>query len=406
MAARADTELHLFPVEGGLAHEALHSVTIHVPSAPTIGKPRRVEAEEPAKANSIRMERVYPTLAELGGEEALRRGILRLGESPQTAPLMHGPGVLASVIRRVQPDLIHSLEFQHAGYLVLETKKFFGPEFPSWLATNWGSDIHYYRRFEDHRTQIKRLLANIDLYSCECERDVGLARELGYQGPVLPVLPNSAGFCLKQIANLRSPDPPSKRRLLMIKGYEHFAGRATVALKVLERFADRLKDYKIILYSVSEVPLQRAKDLLARGVLNIQIVSYASHEEMLEYFGRARAYMGISLSDAISTSVLEAMAMGAFPIQTDTSCCREWFVDGEGGFTVPPDDFEHICARFIRALEDDALVDKAAEINLVTVKARLDSNVVKRQVAEFYDQAFLNAVKPYGESCEKASPAD
>jgi glycosyltransferase involved in cell wall biosynthesis len=109
---------------------------------------------------------------------------------------------------------------------------------------------------------------------------------------------------------------------------------------------------------------------------------------MLSYFGRARLYMGISISDAISTSVLESMAMGAFPIQTDTSCCDEWFKDGEGGFIVPPDDFDLISERFERALSDDELVDRAAEINWETVKARLDSRVIRRQIAEFYGKAF------------------
>ncbi|MFX8933891.1 hypothetical protein ABTN02_19405, partial [Acinetobacter baumannii] len=72
----------------------------------------------------------------------------------------------------------------------------------------------------------------------------------------------------------------------------------------------------------------------------------------------------------------------------NTSCCEEWFRNGEGGFAVPPDDFELICDRFGRALEDDALVDRAAEVNWETVRTRLAQEVIVPRVHDFYRQAF------------------
>lgn len=344
----------------------------------------------PASERPIRRTPFHPTVDELGGADAIAAGTVRLGESDATAPVLNGPGVLASVIRRVQPDLIHSMEFQHAGYLVLRARELYGPDFPPWLATNWGSDIFYFGRFDDHRAQIQRLLRAIDYYSCECHRDITIAREFGYSGPVLPVLPNSGGFDLKHVAELRSPDPPSRRKLIMVKGYQHFAGRAMTALRVLERIADRLKDYQIVMFSVSSEPRKRSLDLLEKGVLNIKVIDWATHDDILRHFGRARMYMGISISDAVSTSVLEAMAMGAFPIQTNTSCCDEWISNGRSGFIVPPDDFDQICASFLRALEDDVLVDRAAEINWQTVVERLDKNVLAVQVVPTYDQLFVS----------------
>jgi glycosyltransferase involved in cell wall biosynthesis len=80
--------------------------------------------------------------------------------------------------------------------------------------------------------------------------------------------------------------------------------------------------------------------------------------------------------------------MGAFPIQTNTSCCDEWFEDGKGGFIVPPDDFEIICDRFVRALDDDDLVDRAALINWATVSARLDARVMREEIASLYNHIF------------------
>lgn len=422
MVADGYASLHMFPLDPDPHHALLRNITIHLPCLSVADAALPAPAPQESTSRSL-MERIaasardprgaltsawrrfrerpapvpeptcsealvlpfQPTVEELGGPEAAAQPTIRLGESENAAPTLHGPGVLASVIRRVKPDLIHSMEFQHAGYLVLQAKEIIGEGFPPWLATNWGSDIFYFSRFPDHNAQIRRMLKAVDYYSCECQRDIALAREFGFTGKTMPVLPNTGGFDLDHLATLRSPLPPSKRKVLMIKGYEHFAGRAMTSLKVLTKFADRLRDYEVILFSVSAEPRKTALELAEKGVLNIRVIDWATHDEILSCFGRARLYMGISISDAISTSVLESMAMGAFPIQTNTSCCNEWFEDGKGGFVIPPDDFDVICDRFLRALEDDALVDAAAGINARTVAERLDKNVLRPQIATFYD---------------------
>ncbi len=283
------------------------------------------------------------------------------------------------------------MEFQHNAYRVLAARSLVaGAKFPPWLATNYGSDIYLFGHDPLHAAEIRRVLAAADLYSCECHRDLSLARDFGYQGPDLPVLPNSGAMDMAHIAALRGAEPPSRRKLIMVKGYQHFAGRALTALSVLERLSPKLEGYTVVLYSMTAETRARALQLQASGIFDIKLIDWASHDEILRHFGRARFYLGISLSDAISTSVLEAMAMGAFPIQTNTSCCEEWFEDGVSGFAVPPDDVDLISERVVRALEDDALVDRAAEINLATIRSRLSEEVIKPRVIDFYHQAFTH----------------
>lgn len=405
-------DLHVFCVDQGQPNPNLRKATLHMPHA----KVRMAAPPLTPRSFFRNLLRVVSTASGRESRSADREGahsslengpklidfVYRSDERDEAdggdlgipigadrrAPVTHGPGALNAVIDRVQPDLIHSMEFQHCGYLTLAAReRRIGP-FPGWLATNWGSDIYLFGRQPDHAQRIKSLLAAADLYSCECQRDVELARQFGYVGPDLPVLPNSGGFDIAHLDRLRSPVRPSDRKLIMIKGYHHFAGRAMTSLRVLERFADRLKGFEIVLYSCSAEPRARGLELKAQGVLDIRVIDWATHEEILGHFGRARLYMGISLSDAISTSVLEAMAMGAFPIQTNTSCCDEWFVDGQTGFIVDPEDFEGICDRFERALSDDALVDSAAPINQRTVEERLDLRVLRPRAIDFYERAF------------------
>jgi hypothetical protein len=173
----------------------------------------------------------------------------RPNESDQTAPWPHVPEALAALITTLEPDLIHSMEFQHAAYLVLAARDRLEGRMSKWLATNWGSDIFYFGRMPGHAHHIRRVGEAIDLYSCECHRDVGLAREFGYKGWRCRS-PNSGGIDVARVQLLRDVKPPSKRKMIMVKGYDHFVGKTMVSLSVLERFSDLLKDYVIILFSV------------------------------------------------------------------------------------------------------------------------------------------------------------
>jgi glycosyltransferase involved in cell wall biosynthesis len=418
LAASYGASLHFFPLDGNSPNAGLRGVVLYQPKVadnwarrsvlkldrwitysfrriqPTLGLNSAASPHKTGLPPGLKERRFSVLPSEAGPPDLLSTGKIRLGESPNEAQILYGPWILAALIRQLKPTLIHSMEFQHAGYLVLKTKEVYGRRFPPWLATNWGSDVFFFGRSPDHAAQLRRLFKEIDYYSCECTRDVTLAREFGFAGPVLPVLPNSGGLNLDHVRRLHSGIPTSRRKTIMVKGYQHFAGRAMTALKVLERFACQLQGYEIVMYSASAEPLAAARDLAARDVLNIKAsgtLERVPHEDMLAAFGRARIYLGISISDAISTSALEAMAMGAFPIQTNTSCCDEWFEDAKGGFIVPPDDFELICDRFQVALSDDKLVDNAASINWTTVCNRLDEHVLRTKVQDFYDQVFSDA---------------
>ena len=60
---------------------------------------------------------------------------------------------------------------------------------------------------------------------------------------------------------------------------------------------------------------------------------------------------------------MEAMASGAFPIQSANSAAKNLIEHGVGGFIVEPWDLESVANAIRIALSDDQLVDTAKEIN-------------------------------------------
>jgi glycosyltransferase involved in cell wall biosynthesis len=101
----------------------------------------------------------------------------------------------------------------------------------------------------------------------------------------------------------------------------------------------------------------------------------------------ARISVGISASDGIATSALEAMVMGSVPIQSDTACASEWFEDGVSGLSVPADDPGAIARAVERALDDDAWVDAAATRNAAIARERLAVDKVRDTALSFYRTA-------------------
>ena len=124
---------------------------------------------------------------------------------------------LTAAVEGLRPDVVHSLELLKAGGLVLAAlERLAGPR-PPWMATNWGSEIALLGRLPQYAPALRRIVAACDYYTCECERDVALARAWGLRGEALSVLPNAGGFDLAALETLRR-EPTSSRRLARVIG--------------------------------------------------------------------------------------------------------------------------------------------------------------------------------------------
>lgn len=294
-----------------------------------------------------------------------------------------GSRILRRRVMHLNPQVIHALEFQHAGYLVVDTLKRMNPhDRPTFVATNYGSDVYWFRQFEAHRHRLLELLSLVDKYAAECHRDVEIAREMGYRGSVLPVLPNFGGIAFSdQHSGIVSAGARSK---IAVKGYHGWVGRAHVALRALRKMAPEVEQFEIVVYSCNLSTRILAKWISISSGLKIRSYSKSalSVREMSKLFSESRIYVGLSLSDGISTSLIESMAYGAIPVQTATSCCDEWFE--ATGVRVTEISVDSVVSAIRKAL-NLSLSGTAAEVNAATVKARASREVISSQAQGFYD---------------------
>ena len=289
--------------------------------------------------------------------------------------------LLKRVLLKNNPDYLHALEFQNAGYIssvALSDEVIKTPL----IVTNYGSDIYWFSRFPRHAEKIKKLLRRVDRYAAECQRDYILAKQLGFSGEELPIIPNAGGM----VPIDKGSHLASQRKKVIIKGYHGWAGRSLVALKALTLISQDLKDYEILVYSANfRVRITARLIAVQHG---IKIKTYRkkklSHQDMLGLFQDSRIYVGLSVTDGISTSLLEAMATGSFPIQTASSCANEWVEDGKSAFLIDDISASKVAEKLSRALSDDPLVNKAQEINVETILNKANFDQIKSKAQEFY----------------------
>lgn len=289
---------------------------------------------------------------------------------------------LVSVLKRNKYNFVHALEIQGAGYLVDQAIGKSGAD-TKFILTNWGSDIYYFEKYPEHKKAIQSALRRATHYSAECKRDYILARELGFTGIEMPCIPNAGGFDLDPT---NSQPLASERTNIVAKTYGGDFGRGDLVIESLHLVLSRFSEVTAFLYSVTDDLVEKADELKKQYPGRVDYSgrrSPLSRNQMRELFLKSRVYIGASRSDGISTSFLEALVSGCYPIQTNTSCAGEWVTIGAAA-TLVDMDAARIAEGISAALKSDSLVNQAQTVNKLIVESHLASHVIRPIAINFY----------------------
>lgn len=291
---------------------------------------------------------------------------------------------LKGILSRVNFDFVHALEIQGAGYLYSELPKNIIDR-NKLILTNWGSDIYFYRNDLTHNEKITKAVSLAAYYSAECQRDYDLLRNYKFTGKKLPCIPNSGGFTLKELNSYKKPS--KQRKLLLCKGYGGLFGRVEVALPAIENALQSQSAFHVFFYSVTSDIEPLIKKLILKFGSRVKYSTVRkpiARDEILKLFSEALVYIGCSRSDAISTSFLEALVYGAYPIQTNTSCANEWVHRGTICSVVSLDS-RKITIELNRITNSPKLIDKAQINNFKVAHKLLSSEEIYKKALTFYN---------------------
>jgi hypothetical protein len=290
--------------------------------------------------------------------------------------------LLKNVLMHDQFIFVHAIEIQGAGYLYDSIPKRILDQ-NNLILTNYGSDIYYFKNIPEENKKIKSVLGNAQFYSGECQRDYEIALELGFTGEFLPCIPNAGGFKndVFDLNIVASED----RNLIVAKCYGGVFGLGGLIIDALSAYLVDKPEIKIVIHSVTDDLLEKSKEF--KSVFPNQVSYFRVRKKMprsllLDYLSKARVYIGASKSDGISTSFLEALCLGAYPIQTNTSCANEWINLGFFGSIIEPKSIEILNA--LNIIYSDKDLNQKSIQNLSNAKKHLSYSLIKSQAHKFY----------------------
>lgn len=290
--------------------------------------------------------------------------------------------VLTAKIRNIKPDVVHSFVMYLAAAPILEVMKNF-PQI-KWVYSSWGSDLYFYRKKEKDLLEMKRTLPKLDYMFTDCKRDHAIALENGFRGEFLGVFPGGGGFDFKKTDPLMSSF--GERKLILVKGYQGLHGRCIQVLEALVTLEKALRSYQIVVFGANK----EVKEFVGKSELanwkNLDVLGKIPHFEVMKFMGQAFIYIGNSLSDGTPNTLLEAIIMGAFPIQSDPGgATGEWLEDGKNGVLIKdPEAVEGIAEILERVLSNESLCEEGIKYNLHSIKPCLDGELIKKEVMSRY----------------------
>jgi glycosyltransferase involved in cell wall biosynthesis len=253
--------------------------------------------------------------------------------------------------------ILHIFEMQWAGYMCLNDINFLKEKTKIYY-TNYGSDIAYFGKFPDHLLKINDLLSKVDLYFSECKRDIEIVKKLGYQGRIAPLNLNSP-INTSKIWKVGNLSKTSTRRIISIKAYDSFVGRSVSILDALLELSSHLEGFKLVFFSASHYfrDVIAVPQLVNCGIQHeIYLHGSLNEVQMYDLLTKSRIILSNSKCDGVSTSILEGIINGAYPITSSSGCLADWVELGENNL-FDWRDFSKMKSNILEALSNDQLVD-------------------------------------------------
>lgn len=299
---------------------------------------------------------------------------------------------LSEVIEDLQPDIVHSLKMVSTKLVYDALQHLPSSKHPTWAYSIWGKGDILAEDQPFERT--RALLQSVNYLMADNPRDLMIARERGFHGEDLGVFPTGGGYPIETMRATLS-EPPSKRRIIALKGYQAAeSGQALRALDALQLCKTQLTDYKIVIHSAKAThAYENYEDVKSKAEIvsqscgiPVEFLPYSPIEAIWDLFCKSRISLAISTSDGTPNTLLEALAVGAFPIQSNTGGLEHWVDSGQNGILVPWNDTAAIADAITRSINDDDLVDRAAGMNYELTDEKLDRGVISSKVLSIYDR--------------------
>ena len=298
--------------------------------------------------------------------------------------------VFEKLLKEIQPDIVHCFEMRLAGFPILEImEQRLDLKF---IYSSWGSDIYFFKELGVQEEQFCRFLARVDYLITDCKRDYEIAKQNGFKNTFFGAYIGNGGLTIKK----KYIQAINERNIFIIKGYEDGIGKAIKVIEAIELLPLVLfQKLEIIIYSADVSVKEKVENSSFFKLLKVKIYSrgeFIKNADLLEIMGKSKIHIANSISDGMPNALLEAMGMGAFPIQSNPGkVTEEVITHGVSGFLIEnPNDVEAIAKLIKTAIENQEMRAKAQEYNVNFVQQHYNREMLQKEIIDLYQRVKLN----------------
>ena len=291
-------------------------------------------------------------------------------------------------LRRFRADVLHAHYINESGWIGALTG------FHPFVLTAWGSDVYVAPR----TSNLARLLSpwavrRADYVTADSADQVTQLQAMGAApersavvgwGVDVEAFGRADGAAWRQrhgIATDRvvvlSPRQwvPNSNVDVIVEAFASVMTRHPEAFLVLKRLADTAP----LLCADLE---RRVRDLGLNS--QVLIVDSVAEDELPSLYAAADVTVSVCSSDGTPASVLEAMASRSTVVASDLPSLREWIVDGDTGFLVPPRNAAGLAAVLETVVTDGEVRHRVGAKARRTVQQRADRRRTLAQMEDVY----------------------
>lgn len=293
-------------------------------------------------------------------------------------------------IREVKPDLVHCLRLPIEGYI-----GYLANANPL-VVSSWGNDFTYWARVSPIYTYLtKRTMSRADLFFSDCQRDIKLGINYGFNiSKPHNVLPGAGGIDLKSVEKEKTKVSYFKpwginHKDIILTSFRGF-GRWYLNKQLLKAFfvvRKKFLNMKLVLVgSKDNLYYNSLTKLTASLGLNksVLFVDSVTNNEIPQIVSSSDLIISATTHDGIPNSMLEVMAYGGIPVMSDISSIREWVKDGWNGYLFNPRDPKNIVQVIVRALKNKDNFEVMMKRNWDLLKERADYYKNMKLAEEMY----------------------
>ncbi|MED5619484.1 glycosyltransferase [Ideonella sp. BN130291] len=242
------------------------------------------------------------------------------------AALLRCLPALARWLRRVQPDWLHAHYLTSHGTLAWLSRSVFRVR-GRIAGSAWGSDI----LVAPEQSAVLRWLTRRVLAACAVTTS-----DSQYMGQRMKALGAAEVMLLPFGLEAMPPRPQAKDDMLFFanRGLEAIYAPQRV-LAVFAKVAAQWPQARLVVANDGSLRGELEHQVQAGGLAErVQFTGRLDAAAQAAYYGSARWYLSLPVSDAVSVSLLEAMAHGCVPLLSDLPANRELVRDGDNGLVL------------------------------------------------------------------------